>query len=205
MKTPRGFTLVELLVALFITAIVFALGYGSINQAIKNREGLKQQQDRLVAVQRTIRLLVQDLAQAAPRPVRDEIGSSYEPALIGNSASGTLLTLTRAGWANPAGVQRASLQRVRYVFAQGKLRREARPELDAVAAAPSRGRDLLDGVKSVRMRFMNDGLNWQDTWPPPGAAGALSKQERRWRPVAVEVTLELEDWGRIRRVIEVTN
>ena len=45
--------------------------------------------------------------------------------------------------------------------------------------------------------------NWQTAWPPlqtqPGPAdGAL-----RLRPIAVEVTLELEDWGRITRLIEV--
>ena len=44
----RGFTLLELLVAMFIAAIMFAIGYGAINQAAINwinHDGIKDQQD----------------------------------------------------------------------------------------------------------------------------------------------------------------
>ncbi len=119
-----GFTLVELLVALFITAILFAIGYGAINQALKNRDRVQQSQDRLVALQRTIRTMVQDFAQTAPRPVRDGLGSGYVAALASGGSGGVLVTLTRAGWSNPAGVQRPSLQRVRYSLVDGHLRRD---------------------------------------------------------------------------------
>lgn len=202
MKRLRGFTLVELLVALFVTAILFAMSYGAINQAIKNRDGLEANQLRLVAVQRTIRSFVQDFSQAAPRPVRDQVGSSYEAAFRSGAGTGVLVTLTRGGWANPAGVQRGTLQRVNYVFADGRLRREAFPVLDRTGDVQPRGRELLTGVKSVKLRYMNDGYNWGEVWPPASAV-AQPEVERRWRPLAVEVTLELEDWGRIVRIIEV--
>lgn len=198
----RAFTLIELLVAIFITSIVFALGYGAINQALNNRERLQLQQQRLVAVQRAMRLLVQDLAQATPRSVRDEVGNAYEPAFWGNTPSGILVAVTRSGWSNPAGVQRASLQRVRWRLVDGRLRRETRLNLDAVSTSPVHGRDVLDGVRAARMRFMTINRDWLDSWPPPAMA-QTTPQSLRARPLAVEVTLELEDWGTVTRVIEV--
>ncbi len=198
----RGFTLVELLVAMFITAILFAMGYGAMNQAISNREGIQKQQQRLTDVQRAMRLMVQDFAQAAPRPVRDAIGGATDPAFKSGTPTGVLVTLTRGGWSNPAGVQRPTLQRVQYVFADGTLRRENFPVLDAVADVKPRERPLLADVRSVKLRYLADGGQWVEVWPPPQST-PNAKQRDRLLPNAVEVTLELTDWGKLVRIIEV--
>ena len=66
---PRGFTLIELAVAIFITAVLFAIGYGAVNQAVNNREALEERQERLLAVQTTMRVLGQDIGQLALRPL----------------------------------------------------------------------------------------------------------------------------------------
>lgn len=204
MIRQRAFTLVELLVALFITAVVFALGYGAIEQAVRNREALAANQERIADLQRAIRILVQDLSQVVARPVRDAVGSGLEAAFVGNAGDGTLLAVTRAGWANPAGVQRASLQRVRYRLVDGKLQRESLAELDAVAAAPKRIRNLIDGVQSVRVRFRDQSGSWVEVWPQPSAVGGAEAAFFK-RPIAVEVTIEFSDWGRIVRLIEVAS
>jgi general secretion pathway protein J len=236
-----GFTLIELLVALFITAIIFTLGYGAINQALNNRDALKMRQGRLTAVETTMRVLVQDFTQLAPRPVRDILGGSLLPclsarsagALLGNgsstlsstssplslgstslsdssstssAASGSssttspdLVSFTRGGWANPAGIQRPALERVSYRLENGVLLRMHLPVLDATETSVPLRRELLDHVKSVTFRYMTNAHQWTDQWPPLGeTSGAL-----RLRPFAIEVTLELEDWGRIVRIIEV--
>ena len=69
--------------------------------------------------------------------------------------------------------------------------------LDATEASVPVGRDLLSHVKSVRFRYLTDARQWIAQWPPIGNTSL------RMRPFAVEITLELEDWGRIVRVIEV--
>ncbi len=202
MKRSTGFTLVELLVAVFITAILFALGYGAINQAVQNRTGLGQAQDRVLAVQKAMRSFVQDFSQVVPRPVRQPLGEGYLPALQSGSAS-DLVAFTRGGWTNPAGVQRAALQRVRYRFEKGELRREYWSVLDATLDPAPRSQVLLDQVKSVRFRFMDSTRNWLDRWPANETSSVAPMRELRARPIAVEITLELEDWGTMTRLIEV--
>jgi len=197
----RGFTLVELLVALAIFAILSVLAYGGYNGALQQNEIARASMARLEALQTTVRLLTQDFEQLAPRPVRDVLGDSLLPALLADQRDQNLFALTRAGWTNPAGLQRATLQRVSYVLEDGKLRREYFTVLDATLATEPLKRVLIDRVKSVRVRFLDGQKQWQEQWPPLNAPPATVA---RARPVAVEVKLELEDFGEITRLIEVT-
>src|SRR6202034_3028034 len=156
-----GFTLVELLVALFITAILFAFGYRALDQAFKSRREVDEQSARLIAVQQAIRTLEQDAELLAPRPVRNLIGDGYLPAVsaaqnntigslgttLSSGVSGVsgsssskinsttrLFTFTRGGWTTPAGIQRSELQRVSYSIEKGPLIRQYYPVLDATEA-----------------------------------------------------------------------
>jgi general secretion pathway protein J len=196
----RGFTLVELLVALAIFAILSVLAYGGYNEAVRSRERARTSMQRLEALQTTMRLLTQDFEQLAPRPVRDVLGDSRLPALLADQRGQNLFALTRSGWTNPAGLQRATLQRVSYVLEDGKLRREHFTVLDATLSDVPLKRELIDRVKSFRARFMDGQKQWQEQWPPLNAPAATLA---RSRPVAVEITLELEDLGTITRLIEV--
>jgi general secretion pathway protein J len=235
-KRSGGFTLLELLVAMFIAAIIFAMGYGTINQAVKNREGLQDQQKRLLELQTTVRTMEQDFLQLAQRPIRDPVGGTYQAALVANansstgsgglSSSGTsmstssgsgglpLVALTRSGWTNPTGLQRPALQRVAYYFQDGTLRREYWTVLDPTQSSTAVRRDLMTHLKSVSLRFMDvqvgqvqvqsqtgsSSANWSPIWPPINGA---SQNNLRYRPIAVEITLETEDWGKIVRVVEI--
>lgn len=196
----RGFTIVELMVAMLITSIVFALGYGALNQALGNRETIAAQAARLQAVQGAMRNLVQDFSQLAPRPVRDPLGAVHQPALLGTPVGATL---TRGGWMNPAGGQRSTQQRVRYVLEEGRLYRENWMALDATIDPPPARQLLLEDVRSFTLRYMDQGRAWQDTWPGPSSGPSASESVLRSRPIAVEVTIELADWGRIVRLVEV--
>jgi general secretion pathway protein J len=202
----RGFTLLELLVAMFIAAVMFAIGYGAINQAMNNHSGLQEQQARLLEVQTAMRVLEQDIVQLAPRPIRQPVGDGWLPALVGQADPNTqpILQLTRGGWNNPNGVQRPGMQRVAYFFEKNTLRREYWNVLDPTLQNTSMKRDLLTHVKAVTFRFMDVSRQWQTQWPPTSVAGSMGQElALRERPIAIEVTLETEDWGKLVRTIEV--
>ncbi len=85
----------------------------------------------------------------------------------------------------------------------GKLLREHWLVLDATLEPEPVKRVLLEGVNSLKFRFLDDARSWRDTWPPPSGSATRSEKDYRWRPTAVEVTIELKDWGQIKRIIEV--
>jgi general secretion pathway protein J len=120
-----------------------------------------------------------------------------------DGSAAPLVTFTRGGWSNPVGIQRSELQRVSYSIEKGALIRRYYPVLDATEAVLPVKRQLIDHVKGLSLRFMDAGHNWQNGWPPitSGAGGPAATP--RLRPVAVEVTIELDDWGVVVRRIEV--
>ncbi|MEO6185542.1 MAG: type II secretion system minor pseudopilin GspJ [Steroidobacteraceae bacterium] len=200
MRSARGFTLVEIMIAVLIAAILAVMSFEAMQQALGSRERVRANAMRLQAVQFTMRSFVQDFSQLNPRPVREPLGEGHQPALLGADE----VTFTRAGWTNPIGLERSTLQRVRYALRGGKLYREYWTVLDAQLQPGPVSRELLGGVRAFKLRFMNDGRTWQEGWPPPTLSGGTRpERELRWRPIAVEVTLELEDWGRLTRIIEV--
>ncbi len=207
-RRVRGFTLLELLVALFIAALMFAMGYGAIQQGLNSHETLKAQQAHLLELQTAVRLLEQDFAQLAPRPVRQAVGSEpAQPALQGGlPGTQPIVALTRDGWANPAGLQRPGLQRVAYFLENGTLRREYWNVLDPTLASTTARRELLKHVKTFSIRYLDVNRQWQEQWPPATSTvmvGSSLELMLRERPLAVEITLDTEDWGKIVRIIEI--
>jgi general secretion pathway protein J len=126
------------------------------------------------------------------------------PAQGTASGSVPLVALTRGGWANPRGAQRADLQRVAYYLENGTLRRESWFVLDPTLSSTTARRDILTHVKSVTVQYMDLSHNWQPQWPPLTVSGAQALESSlRIRPLAVQVTLDTEDFGQIVRIFEV--
>ena len=202
----RGFTLIELVVAMAIAALIAAMGYGTITQALGARDTIKHQQARLLELQTTMRVLEQDFVQLTPRPVRQPVGDEpSQPALqAGPPGQQPLLALTRSGWTNPQGLERSELQRVAYFLENGTLRREYWFVLDPTLSSTTAKRDLLTHVKSVSFQFMDLTHTWQTLWPPATVAGAQALESSlRIRPIAVQVTIDTEDFGQVVRIFEV--
>lgn len=203
----RGLTLLEFSIALAIFALLGAAAYGGLQNVIAARVAVAEQARRLSELQLAWQLLERDLLQAVARPVRDEFGLP-RPAFSGAppAADLPLLSFSRAGWSNPQDNPRAGLQRVAYRLRDDRLLRAYWPVLDGVAGA-GREVELLRGVGALRLQFLDRKNDWQTRWPladgeadnrpgfagPGFPAGAL--------PRAVEITLHLDDWGEISRLL----
>jgi general secretion pathway protein J len=89
-----GFTLIEILVALLILAIMSALGYGTYRAARISAERTEEALQRAREIEFGMRMMVQDLAETAPRPVRDPLGQTPLPTLPALQGTGGVGTLT---------------------------------------------------------------------------------------------------------------
>ena len=204
-----GFTLIEVMIAIFIAAVMFAIGYGAINQALRDRDTLTTSQDRITEIQRGMRVVAQDFAQIVARTSRDIQGAgNIEPAISARNTDNTLLTFSRAGWSNPAGVQRPAEQRIRYRFIDGSLIREHWLSVDPALNEQPVQRVLLTKVTSIEVRFLDPVTrDWRNDWPAVLPSGPMSPANvdllLRTRPLAIEFTVVLDDWGRVQRLFEI--
>ncbi len=204
-----GFTLIEVVIAIFIAAIMFSIGYRTLNQAMVDRESLNTSQTRVTEIQKGMRVVAQDFAQIAARPARDTQGNGeLQPAISSSNRDNTLLIFSRTGWSNPAGLPRPAEERVRYRFVDGSLVREHWFSLDPAPNADPVQRVLLTHVKSVEVRFLDPASRtWRTDWPPIQPSGTVTPlqidEALLPRPLAIEFTLVLDDWGRIQRLFEI--
>lgn len=198
-RGQRGFTLVEILVATAIFAIIMAIAFLSIRGAARQRDSVAASQERFQEIQRAVQMISRDLSQLQPRAVRDIIGDDRMPALT-TGGDGQGIEFTTGGWSNPAALNRSVLQRVSYQVEEDKLVRSRWPVLDRTQGTLPLRRELLDGIVALQMRFFDASGEDHEDWPP--LAGD-PRATMSMRPKAVEFTIELEDYGLISRLIEV--
>ena len=187
-RRVRGFTLVEMLVALVVFGLLSAATVGVLVHAADNREVVGARMDRLGEFQRARALIKADLGQAAPRRVRRGDGSAARTAFTGQRpGDAPLWGFVRRGWSNPDGAARASLQYVEYRIAGRQLERTAHAALDgARAPAPQ---VVLTGVDATAIGYRYRG-QWNDGWP--GGADEI--------PEAIRLTLDVDGLGTIEQL-----
>jgi general secretion pathway protein J len=201
----RGFTLIEVLIAMAVTVLVATLSFASLSRTMDSVQGLREQGERVTELNRAWGLLSRDLGHFVERPVRNEFGT-LDPALYGGEAAEQSLSFTRIGWHNTQGKPRSSMQRVRYVVEEETLYRESYRVLDRTRDSEPQRVALLPGVTVVEMRFLPKNIDispddfdtepWPETWGVGAEAGATAP------PQAVELRLELEDLGEVRWLYE---
>ncbi len=199
-RLPRqsGFTLLEIMVALAIFAVLYALAIVAVQVVLDGRQSSDARLERIGALQVTFRFLQNDINQVIRRPVRDELGEVLPALRGGGIAPRYHLELTRGGWFNPLGQPRPSLRRVAWRVAEERLERLTWDVLDPVSGTEPHLLPLLEEVERMEIRFLDEEGKWHTAWPPLDENGTPLADRL---PVAVEVTLELTDMGRVQRLM----
>ena len=189
-----GFTLVEVLIALAVFALLAGAGALVLSQTIDTSFAVRAETDRIGDIQRMRALLKADLAQAAPRRTRAPTGRPLPRALMGpETPDGPILTLVRNGWANPSETARPSLQRVEYRVVEGRLERRVSPYLDGARAGPPQV--LCRGVNDAAVTFIQNGSEAQ----------AFAASGDRPLPDAVRIVMTLDGVGRLDQIFLVAS
>lgn len=189
-KQSLGFTLVEILIALFIFTIVTSILSAALYSVIKAQSGTEKSAAYFREIDFAWLMMSRDIEQAVNRPVMDMSGKE-EGAFIGTHNT---VTFTHAGWSNPGGgVLRSSLQRTRY-RKQGKmLVRETWPVLDQAPDTHPHARTLL-AVSSVQFQYVDEKRKFHTLWPVSQQQGVSPL------PLAVQVILVLPGGRELRQL-----
>ena len=198
-RSNLGFTLIELLVAVAIVAIIGVIALVGLNDVIDQQVSAREHTERWQKIQLAMRLITQDLAQLQPRATREELGETYQPSLLADPSAQFALEFSRGGWANPAGLPRGTVLRVAYNWEDDTLIRWHWAVMDRTLSTPPVRAEILDRVTNVEVRFLDTAGEWHLEWPPLDRRGPQSLISV---PRAVEFTIELEDVGRVYRIVE---
>ncbi len=185
-RPSRGFTLIEMLTALFILALLAVAGYRGLTSVSEAREAASQETRKWQQVMVFFSHVEQDVAQALPRPVRGPDGNIL-PEWLGLSGTPAgpdeaQLTFTRGG-APDGGEAQMIPQRIGYRLDGDRIMLLRWAALDQPMEPVVHRHPLLSGVREFRVRHLAPGGGWLEAWPPPGQHGGL--------PAALEVTVTL--------------
>lgn len=220
----RGFTLLEVLIAMAIAAVIALVSYQALSTASAGAEATRAVFQEVNRLDRSWQILGGDLQQAlkpepGPLGLRFEFAGSSLRATGANAQQGILM-LTRRGWVNPLERLRSDMQKVIYRVEEGTLWRDYLPErnlnyddIDFVYEAYNQR--LLDGVRDIQLRFLSaavvqsrgqaalEGYRYSDDWEPEWPSPDQQEATRTTLPLAVEITIEMEAGYSITRLFEI--
>ena len=190
----RGFTLVEMLVAMLAFSLLATAAVAILNGTLRNTETLGRAGESVKQIQITRAMMRTDLGQVATRATRDAHGGVGRVGLVGEKVSGgkPFLSFVRRGWDNHDGQEaRSSLQHVEYLWEGETLLRRTRPYLDPTPQTPQASVAVLTNVRSLDVGFLVNGQRL-DRWIVAGEPPPL--------PEAIEVTINIAGIGELRQL-----
>ncbi|MFB8830790.1 type II secretion system minor pseudopilin GspJ [Azotobacter sp. CWF10] len=202
MKGSGGFTLLEMLVAMALLALLGLAAALTLNSGLRSQQVMGESIESLQRLQLTQQLLRRDLEQLVVRQGRNERGDVRTQVLVapaGGDSQGLLLDFYKTGRrilsrSSPG----SGLERVRYRLRDGRLIRESSPLIDTPVGTKWHSATLLEAVADVDLRFFYN-HTWVDQWPP--LHGAAGQGSAAMLPQALELTIETDRYGAVAQIV----
>lgn len=191
MKKCSGFTLLEIMIALAVFAILSSITASAMYHAFDTRARVDVQANQLNAIQLALTIIARDTEQVVERTVHSEDMRLFPP-FVGQSS---YLEFTRGGLVNPNGIERRStLQRIAYKCMNKKLIRRSWQSLDSPSHNHYQDKTLLDNLDECRFAYL---ANNRQTLPEWREYAVQQNQKKETLPTAIQFTLTLHNWGNI--------
>lgn len=172
--TQNGFTLIEMMVALFIFGMLATASVLLLRQSVTAQAASSERLDEIGDMRRFSALMAQDLGALIVRSGQDGRGE-VAVAFDTNAIDGALMVFTRqmtilddTGPASP-------LQRIRYAVRDGRLERSFAAFADGgQMSVPA---EILSGFDRIEMRVRDPQGAWVTAWQPQRADAVPSAIE----------------------------
>jgi general secretion pathway protein J len=195
-SSDKGFTLLELLVAVAIFALLGVGSYRLLATTIDTRDAAQKHDAALMQLQKAMTTLNRDISQAIGRPVRNEYGDAVAAVILKNNS----LDLTRTGWPNPLQQARSQLQRIHYELnAKGELVRLSWSQLDRERGAKPQQSILLKNIDTMQIKVYSINGGLVQEWPAFQSQSVNNTASLSELPRAIEIVINVKPWGEIRR------
>ena len=199
-----GFTLLEVLIAIGITALIGIGIWQVMSGVINSRNGVDRVSTQFEQVQKTVLLIERDIFQVVNRPIRDAYGDAQ--FAITTRADPYALELTRQGWRNPLNDPRSELQRVAYSLDGTTLHRWQWQVLDRAQDSQPLDQVLLKDVDQLQVRFLDSHNQWVDAWPEQQVIDQQNVDPSIVpMPRAIEIAFDQKQFGHISRIFVLPN
>lgn len=188
----NGFTLIEVLIAMAIVAIIGVASAQVVSSVIDSDQASQKADKRITLLQRTYQTIQRDMLQMATRSVRVNGGKPQKRYIFAGEnvleSDEDGIVFTRKGWRNPAQMfPRSNLQGVGYRVRDGKLERLHFLYPDQTAGVEPEVTTLIEGVTGFKIEYF-DNKKWQEEWQKPtlpkGIALAITTEafgDIRWQ------------------------
>jgi general secretion pathway protein J len=191
----HGFTLFEILVAVSIFAVIGVISMTNLIQVGRSGERISEAQQQLAEVQFALGYFGRDILQMVGRKVRDQYGDEQHHLILQPET----LVFTRGGWRNLVNAPRSELQRVAWGIEDTQLYREHWLQLDQGYTESRVRQPLLGGVRDLQFRLVDKEGESIEEWP------LEIESETAPKPVLIEISFHLENFGRVLRVYETSD
>lgn len=196
MQSNRGFTFIEMLLAVAIFALVGLASVAVLDSVTRSDEASRAATLRLQQLQRAMMVIERDFWQISARQIRVNGEAPVAQTLAGAvnwiESDDDGISFIHAGWTNPGMVlARSEVQLVGYRLKERQLQRLYYLYPDAVTGTEPNIQPLLEDIDELKFRYLvkEDGQEqWKEFW-----------DQGNW-PLAVKMTLKSPQLGVIERV-----